>query len=277
MFSSIAGVLLAILGFFEGIVGSWGAAIILLTLCVRLALFPLNRRSQTAMARHQTKMKRVQPLLDEVKERYKSSPQKLRQEQARIMQAEGAMPPLGGCLPIFLQIPVFFGLFSALRISFDLRQAHFLWVDDLSLPDRLMRIDLDLPLIGGIEYLNVLPPAMVVLWILQQKLMPKPTDEQAQRMQRMMMWMPVLFGVFLYNYAAGLSIYMITSSFFGIMEYSVVRKVWPLDDTEKPKKKSGFMAKLGELQEQAQRMQEEKQRKGGGQKGKGGKKRPKHT
>ncbi len=256
-FDGIASLLLRILGFFHGIVGNWGWSIILLTLTVRVVLFPINRRSQTAMARHATKMKRVQPKLTEVKERYKNDPKKLREEQARIMQEEGAFPPLGGCLPIFLQIPVFFGLFSALRTSFDLRQAPFVsWIKDLSEPDRLLRIDVPIPLLGTIEYLNILPPLMVVLWILQQKVMPKPTDEQALRMQRMMMWMPILFGFFLYNYAAGLSLYMITTSVFGVMEQTVIKKIWPIDDTEKPKKKkSGFMQRMADMQEQAKKLE----------------------
>jgi len=271
-FASIAGLLTAILGFFHGILGNWGLAIIALTFTVRAALFPVNRRSQTAMARHQSKMKRIQPKLDELKEKYAKNSQKQRQEQARIMQEEGAFPPLGGCLPVFVQIPIFFGLFSALRTSFDLRQAPFYgWIEDLSQSDRLMRIDFNtyLPFIGTIEYLNVLPPLMVVLWVLQQKFMPKPTDENAARMQKMMMWMPVMMGFFLYNYAAGLSLYMITTSSFGIFEMAVIKKLWPVDTTEVVKKKSGFMKRLGEMQEQAQKMQAAKQ---GGQQSGGGQK-----
>src|SRR5262249_22423847 len=170
---SIARALLYLLGLLHGAVGNWGVAIIVLTLCVRAALFPLNRRSQTAMARYQKKMKRVQPRLEEAKKRYENDPQKLREAQARIMQEEGAFPPLGGCLPIFLQMPIFFGLFSALRTSFALRQAPFLaWIHDLSRPDRLLHIGLPyLP-----EYLNILPLLMVVLWVLQQMGMPKPAD-----------------------------------------------------------------------------------------------------
>lgn len=253
MFALIAHVILGILSFFHGIVGNWGWAIILMTLTVRAALFPINRRSQTAMARFQTKMKRVQPKINEIKERYKNDPQQLRQEQTRIMQEEGAFPPLGGCLPIFLQFPVFIGLFTALRLSFDIRQQPFLgWIHDLSEPDRLMRLDFNthIPFVETIEYLNILPLLMVVLWIWQQRAMPTPTDEQQARMQKMMMWMPIAFGLFLYNYAAGLSLYMITSSAWGIIEIRVIKKIWPIDDTEQPKKQSGFMARLAEAQRQ---------------------------
>lgn len=251
MFALIAHAILGILGFFQGIVGNWGWAIILMTLTVRGVLFPVNRRSQTAMARFQTKMKRIQPKIDEIKAKYKDDPQTLRQEQTRVMQEEGAFPPLGGCLPIFLQFPVFIGLFAALRLSIDLRQQPFMgWIHDLSEPDRLMRLDFNthLPFIGTIEYLNVLPLLMVFLWIWQQRAMPTPTDEQQARMQKMMMWMPIAFGFMLYNYAAGLSLYMITSSAWGIIEIRVIKKIWPIDDAEQPKKQSGFMARLAEAQ-----------------------------
>lgn len=264
-FSGIGKVLLTVMRFFHGITGNWGVAIILMTILLRSVLFPLNRRSQTAMARYQTKMKRVQPKLDEIKKKHANDQQKQRQEQARIMQEEGAFPPLGGCLPVFFQIPIFFALFGMLRTNFDLRQEPFAaWIRDLSQPDRMFRIDLELPLVGSLEYFNLLPILMVILWVVQQMGMPKPADEQAQRMQRMMMFMPVVMGVFLYNYAAGLSLYMMTQSGLGIVEQRVIKKLWPVDDTEVERKPgkgcgpfSGFVEKIAEQQkEQMKRMQQ---------------------
>jgi len=252
MMGWIARPLLWVLGGLHAISNSWGLAIILLTLVVRIVLFPLNRRSQTAMARYAAKMKRIQPRIEELKKKFAKDPNKLRTEQARLMQSEGAFPPLGGCLPMFLQIPVFIGLFAALRVSFDLRQAPFLgWIPDLALPDQLLPLGFHLPLIG--DHLNVLPPVMVALWIWQQKMMPTPTDEQAARMQKIMLFMPIFMGVFLYNYAAGLSLYMITQSGLGIFETKVIRKFWPVDDKELPTKKSGFLSKMMALQEEAER------------------------
>ncbi|QDV06903.1 Membrane protein insertase YidC [Planctomycetes bacterium Poly30] len=274
-FDGIAKLILGFMRFLHGIFGNWGWAIIFLTLTVRLMLFPLNRRMQTSMARHASKMKRVQPKIDAIKKKYADKPQQLRQEQAKIFQEEGVMPPLGGCLPMFLQIPIFFGLFSALRVSFDLRHQPFMgWIKDLSKPDRLAHIDLNthLPFIGTIEWFNLLPILMVILWVAQQRVMPKPTaqDEQAKQMQKIMMWMPIMFGFFLYNYAAGLSLYMITTSAFGILESTVIRKIWPIDDTEQPKKKGKFMQRLEELQRQAEAQQRQKE-KGKGKGGGGGK------
>jgi len=248
---------------FHSITSSWGVAIILLTILVRILLFPITRRAQTAMGRYQAKVKRLQPKIDEVKKRYADDPAKLRQEQARIMQeGDALMPPLGGCLPPFLQIPVFFGLMSAIRIPFELRQAPFMgWIHDLSLPDRFIALDSALPFIG--PYLNILPPIMVVMWILQQRSMPMPTDDQAKMMYKMMMFMPIVMGIFLYNYAAGMSIYMIVTSTLGIIEQKVIKKYWPIDDTPPPaKKKSGFMARLmAQAQEQQKRRESEQKKK----------------
>ncbi len=259
--SGVGNVLLWVLGMFHGIVGNWGVAIILLTICVRLALFPINRRSQTSMARFQKKMKRLQPQIDEIKKRHADDAGKQRSEQQALMGKEGAMPPLGGCLPVFVQIPVFFGLFSALRTSFDLRQAPFaLWINDLSRPDHLLEINLNthLPLIGTIQWLNILPILMVVLWVAQQMTMPKPADEQAARMQKMMMFMPVFMGFFLYDYAAGLSLYMITQSVLGIVEQTLIKKVWPLDDSipEAGSEPKGWFARLMERAQDAQKQQQ---------------------
>lgn len=276
-FSGIANIITGILGFYHGIVGNWGWAIILMTLTVRALLFPLNRRAQTAMARFAKKMKRVQPMLDANKEKYKDDVKKQREEQAKIMQQEGAFPPLGGCLPMFLQFPVFIGLFQALRVHFDLRHQPFiLWMKDLSMPDQLMRIDLNthLPFIGTIEFLNILPLVMIGLWIAQHKVMPQPTtsDPKQDQTRKMMIAMQVFFAFLFYNYASGLALYMIMSSSFAIFESLVIKRLWPIDDKEQaPKKPSRFMAKMAELQKEQQRRleAEQKRRQGGGGGGKG--------
>jgi YidC/Oxa1 family membrane protein insertase len=256
-FSGLGRFLVRLLIGIEALVGNWGVAIIVLTLLVRLVLFPINRRSQTAMARYQTKMKRVQPRIEAIKEKYKEDPKALQQAQAKLMQEEGLFPPLGGCLPLFLQMPIFFGLFSALRTSFELRQAPFAgWITDLARPDRLVDFGEGSP----VQYLNLLPILMVVMWIWQQRSMPQATDEQAKQMQRIMLFMPLVMGVFLYNYAAGLSLYMVTSSTFALIEIKVIKKVWPIDDTELEKKPNKgcapFAARLQEMAEKQQAQQE---------------------
>ena len=141
-----------------------------------------------------------------------------------------------------------------------------------------MRLDLNtgLPLIGYVEYLNILPPLMVALWVGQQMVMPKPADEQARQMQKMMMFMPLVMGIFLYNYASGLSLYMITQSFLGIIEIGVIKRVWPVDDTVPEKKKDGFLTRMAaKQQEQMKRMEELKRQQSATRKGGGGKARAK--
>ena len=170
-FSGIGKLLLGVLRTLEKVTGNFGWAIILMTFCIRALLFPLNRRSQTSMARYQSKMKRVQPKIDAIKKKYANDRAELNKAQQKLMQEEGIFPPLGGCLPIFIQMPIFFGLFSALRTSFDLRQAPFMgYIQDLSRPDALLPWDagFSLPMVGEIVSFNLLPIIMVIMWVLQQ-------------------------------------------------------------------------------------------------------------
>lgn len=276
--TSIANGLTWLLVMLHKLTSNWGVAIILLTLMVRAALFPVNRKSQTAMARFQKRMKRLQPQIDEIKKKHADDAAKQREAQQKLMSQHGMIPPLGGCLPMFVQIPIFFGLFSALRTAFELRQQPFaLWMTDLSKPDRLLELNWNthLPLIGEIQYLNLLPILMVVLWVWQQALMPKPTDAQQAQMQKMMMFMPVVMGFALYNYAAGLSLYMITQSGLGILENTVIKKIWPIDDSEPPEaeKKDGFVQRMMKRAQEMQKLQDGRARGKDGKKGKDGKRR----
>lgn len=233
-----------------GLVENWGWSIVILTILVRLALFPVNRKSQRAMLIQQEAMNRLKPELDKLKKKYEKDPKKLMEEQMKLYRHHKvSMVPLGGCLPIFLQIPVFFGLFAALRASIDLRQAPWLWVPDLSQPDHLVRFESGVPnplgFCGGccgsvspadITGLHILPILMTAAWIANSYFMPRPstsTPEQEQ-MRKMMMFMPVLFGFFMYTYAAGLSLYWLTSSLIGIFESRLIKKLWPVEPANKP-------------------------------------------
>lgn len=227
--------------FHDNLFGSMGISIIFLTFCVRVLLFPITRKSQVSMHRHQKKMARLKPQIDKLKEKYKGDKQKFAQEQFKLMKDEKmSLLPLGGCLPLFLQMPIFFGLFSAIRFDVDLRHASFLWAEDLSRPDAFMTFSngFDLPCCIGpgvqINGLNILPILMTVAWVVNQKMMPKSPDPQVQQQQKMMLFMPIMFGVMMYSYAAGLSLYWLTSSLFGIFEQRVIKKVFPLDRDEEP-------------------------------------------
>ena len=248
--SFIANGILWLLRQLHGIVGNWGWAIVLLTVIVRALLFPINRRSQGAMMHHGEQMAKIKPKLEALKKKHEKDPRKFAEEQMKLMRSEGvSMVPLGGCLPILLQIPIFFGLFSALRWSIDLRQADWLWVQDLSKPDHLIRFSEPvmnpMSICGGccgipqppITGLHLLPILMTVAWFLNSYLMPRPTtaDPQMEQQRKMMMFMPVMFGFMMYSYAAGLSLYWLTSSTLGIFETKVIKKYFPVKPKAKKK------------------------------------------
>ncbi len=131
------------------------------------------------------------------------------------------MPPIGGCLPMLLTIPIWIGLFTALRTSYDLRHQPFvLWIDDLSEPDRL--IELGLPFV---PYFNLLPLIMVGLWLYLQTRTPLPSDPQQRQVQKIMRFMPIMMGIMLYGYASGLMVYMVTSSLWAIVEMRITKKI----------------------------------------------------
>ena len=230
--SSVAPAILWLLQMFYGLVGNYGIAIILLTIVVKAAVFPIMRTSQIKMATYQAKMAVVKPQLDAINKKYADDPQNKNKATMEIYKKHRLSPPIGGCLPMFLQMPIFIGLFQALRSSILLRHESFFgWIDDLSQPDAFIDFGgpiADFPLLSSMTSLNVLPIIMVVLWVFHQRLMPKPTDPQQAQMQKMMAMMPILFGFILYNYASGLSLYMIVSSAIGIFEQKVIRKRWPV-------------------------------------------------
>ncbi len=221
--------LIWILKLFYSLVGNWGFAIILLTFVVKGILYPLNRTQQVSMNKYSQKMGKLKPKLDELKKKFKNNKKKYNEAQMKLMKEHGVSPPLMGCLLIFLQFPVFIGLFQVLRTSFELRHSSFcFWIKDLSMPDALP-IPFSLPLVG--DTLNVLPLLMTLAFFFQQKMMPKPADPQAQQTQKMMMFMPFFFLFILYNYASGLSLYWMTSNLITIVEYKVIRKKFPVAGT----------------------------------------------
>lgn len=235
---------LGILHTFYGIVGNYGVAIIMLTLLVRAALHPLTRKSQKSM--HE--MQSLGPKMKELKEKHKDD-KKRQQEETMKLYREHGVNPMGGCLPIFLQLPILIGLFGALRYAIELRQApFFLWMKDLSQPDALMMLPDDIPLLGG-GPLNILPILMIVAMFLQQKLTPKPAaDAQAEQTQKMMMWMmPAMFGFLFYSMPSGLVLYFMTSTGLGALESHLIRRHMdklgklPAKKSKKKKKKENWV------------------------------------
>jgi YidC/Oxa1 family membrane protein insertase len=203
----------------------YGFAVICLTVLVRGALFPLSRKSQISMRLHGQKMQRLKPKLDAIKEKYKDT-KKQQEATMRVMREEKVSILPGGCLLAFLQMPIWISLFGVLQSTFEMRHAGFLWVTDLTAQDHLLR----LPFTDGWYVLNgwfnLLPLLMMGTWYASAAMQPLPTDPQQAQTAKMMRWMPVVMGLFLYGYAAGLALYMTCSALWSIGETWLIRKLW---------------------------------------------------
>lgn len=190
---------------------SYGLAIILLTFLIRVVFWPLNHKSMVS-TRH---MQEVQPLIAAMKEKFKDNPQRQQQEMMAIYK-EHKINPMGGCLPMLIQIPVFFALFVVLRGAIELRFSSFLWIADLSTPENLFKGVLPFPI-------NILPIFMgVTMWI-QQKLTPTSDPQQ----QKMMMMMPVIFTFMFYSFPSGLSLYWSVNQVLMIVQLAWMKKHHP--------------------------------------------------
>ncbi len=184
---------------------AYGMGIILVTILVKLIFMPLSWKS----TRDMKKMSAVQPQLKALREKYKGDTQRLYYEQQKLFK-ENNVSQLGGCLPMLVQIPVFFAMFNTFRAAIEIRNAGFLWVDDLSMPD---------PIFG----LPIHPLALLtgVTMFIQQKLTPMPDPNQA----RMMSFMSLVFVVFFYNMPAGLTLYMTVNQLFSIGQMYFFRRM----------------------------------------------------
>lgn len=188
---------------------SYGWAIVLITVIIKLVFWPLTHASTKSMKR----MAALAPDLKKIQEKYKEDPQKLAQKQMELWR-EHKVNPFGSCLPMLLQIPVFFGFFKMLRTAIELRGAEFLWVLDLSQPDTVF-------VIPGLNFpINPLPILMGFTMLWQARITPTaPTADPVQ--QQMMKYMPLMFLVFLYNYSAGLAVYWTTNNLLTILQTKI--------------------------------------------------------
>ncbi|MCX5698376.1 MAG: membrane protein insertase YidC [Candidatus Omnitrophica bacterium] len=202
----IAQLLLQLLGFFYSLVHNWGLAIIILSIAVYFILFPLSIKQMRSMK----EMQILQPKIEALRKELKDNPQKLNKEIMELYK-EHKVNPLGGCLPLLLQMPIFFALYQALIRSVALRGAHFLWIKDLSSPDKAVVFKNSIPFLGN--QVNILPILMAIGMFVQQKIsMAKATGEAAQQQQMMSIIMPIMFGVIFYQMPSGLVLYWFVNS-----------------------------------------------------------------
>lgn len=247
------------------VVFDWALAIMVLVVCVRSALHPVTRRSQVGIMRFSKQMQRLAPKQQKLREKFKDDPKRMQQEMMKLMKEEGvSYTGMLGCLPMFLQSPIWIALYAMLYFSFDLRHegaffgvfqavsgGKWTFLADLSAADHFIdfgRPLFTIPLMGSITGLNILPLLLGVVFYLQQKYLTPPpstslTPEQASQQKIMKVMMVVMFPVFMYNAPSGLTIYFITNSVLGILESRWIRAHVDRLELEGPPK-PGFAERL---------------------------------
>ncbi|MFK7819066.1 MAG: membrane protein insertase YidC [Planctomycetaceae bacterium] len=222
----IARGMLSLLRFFHGLGLPYGLAIICLTVLVRGCMFPLSRKQ----ALNAEKMKSLQPQIQALKDKYGDEKEKIAKAQMELF-AKNKYNPFAGCLPLFFQFPIFIGLYTALYHAVDLRLAPFLWIDNLAAPDATFRLPFALPFLG--QDFSILPIVTVCLFVAQQKLfMPPPTSDEQAMQYKMMNFMTIAFGFFFWHSPAGLCLYFIASSLWGITERKLLARGTAIREAE---------------------------------------------
>lgn len=216
MFGFVSEFLLWAMNGLHGILGNYAASIIVLTLLIKSALWPVQNKATKEMR----KMSSLSPKMTEMREKYKDNPQKLNEETMKLYREYG-VNPFSGCLPMLIQIPIFFGFYAMLGTAIELRNSSFFWVTDLSQPDTITHL-LGFPI-------NILPILMAGTMVWQMIITPKTGDAMQQRM---FYFMPIIFLVFCYNYASGLALYWTTQNLFSIVQLYFTRNQ-PLPTLEK--------------------------------------------
>jgi len=219
---SFAKLLLRILNWFHAFIPNYGIGIILLTILVRLGMYPLTLKSMKSMK----KMQMLGPEMEEIKTKYAEDSQEMNKRIMELYRERG-VNPVGGCLPMMLQMPVFIALYRMLWCAYELRGAPFFgWMTDLSQADKMFHMPWmkDVPFIGGtFEYFNLLPILMGVAMLLSQKVMPTTGPMQNPQQKMMMNIMPVFFSFICYKMASGLNLYILTSTILGMVQQRFTR------------------------------------------------------
>ncbi len=199
------------------LVRNYGVAVVILTVLIKLALHRTTFKQHESMM----KMQKLAPELKLLQEQYKTDKQKMAQKQMELWKKHG-VNPLGGCLPILIQIPIFTALYLAFCHSADMRGSGFLWINDLTLPDQLIGWVIS----GWTISINPLPIIYigVSIWMSMMQKVPPGADPQQEQMMKMMRWLPVVFGVIFYNFPSGLVLYFTINAVLSTIEIKMVRK-----------------------------------------------------
>jgi YidC/Oxa1 family membrane protein insertase len=217
--------------------GNYGVAIIIMVFLVKALLHPLTRHAQINMATMSKKMKDIQPIVEASKKKYAKDRQKQNEEMMRIYREHNVNPAGGvaGCLPMFLQTPIWIAVWVGLSTYINLRHAVFIpgWINDLSAPDQTItfapvHIPLLSSLLGPISALNLLPLLLGLVVFVQMKVQmatqPKAADDQQAQMQKISSYMVLIFPLFLYTMPSGINLYYFASTLGGLVDTYFVRK-----------------------------------------------------
>jgi YidC/Oxa1 family membrane protein insertase len=202
---------------YDHFISNYGVAIIILTILTKIILWPLGNKSYKSM----NEMKKIQPLVAEIREKYKDDKKKMNEEMMGLYKTY-KVNPAGGCLPMVVQIPVFFALYRMLYEAIELRHApFFLWINDLSAPDRLLRFDFSIPFMQPPYGIPVLTIIMGATMFVQQKMSP-PMGDPTQA--KMMMFMPIVFTFVFINFSSGLVLYWLINNVLSIAQQYYISK-----------------------------------------------------
>jgi len=216
-FDFIAKPCLWLMNFLHDLIPNYGVAIIILTLLVKGILWPLGNKGYKSM----NEMKKIQPLMTDIREKYKDDKARMNQEIMNLYKTY-KINPVGGCLPMILQIPVFFALYRMLYEAIELRHAPFFgWINDLSAPDRLFHFGFSIPFMEPPFGIPVLTIIMGVTMFIQQKMSPPPGDPAQAKM---MMMMPVVFTFIFINFSSGLVLYWLVNNVLSIAQQYYISK-----------------------------------------------------
>jgi len=217
MFDFIAKPCLWFMNFLYSIIPNYGVAIIILTIVTKIILWPLGTKSYKSMAQ----MKKIQPLMMEIREKYKNDKKKMN-EQIMALYKTYKVNPVGGCLPMVVQLPVFFALYRMLYEAIELRHAHFLgWITDLSAPDRLFDFNFSIPLMQPPYGIPVLTIIMGATMFLQQQMAPSVGDPTQAKMMK---FMPIIFTAIFINFSSGLVLYWLINNILSIAQQHYITK-----------------------------------------------------
>ena len=261
------GVIIPIFNFLGSFIFNYGIVILVMTFFIKMVLFPLTYKSY----RSQAVMRLLQPQVKEINEKYPGQANAMvRQQKMMALYNKAGANPMSGCLPMLLQMPILFAMFTFFPSAIELRGQSFLWAHDLAAPDAIISWSGHIPLITDYfgNHISLFCLLMTITNIVYTKINMQSSGNQMPGMKWMMYLMPIFFMIFFNNYAAGLSYYYFLSllitiaqtySFrYFVKEEDVRRKME--ENAKKPKKKSGFMARLEEMQRQQQAMMREQQK-----------------